>query len=191
MRTTLFLALTIASLTTRVLAQGTLIINPVPVTNGITGTLADSSIVAALYFGPVGTPENSLLTLAPASPLVNGFALFGSQTAIPGFAPGTSVTIGVRAWSLGYPTYEAALASGLPSVLAGKSILATAIIGGFPSPPPVPNPLSFPGFTVYPIPEVSTSALVLTGFATIFCWQFAQRRHRKADEIGASCRCRH
>jgi hypothetical protein len=178
MKATLFLPITVASLATGVLAQGTLIVNPVPVTNGLTGTLADSSIVAALYYGPAGAPENSLLLLGPASALVNGFAEFGSQTAIPGFSPGTSIEIGVRAWSLGYPTYEAALASGLPSVLAGRSILSTATIGGSPSPPPVPNPLSIPGFTVYPVPEVSASVQLLAGLVAVMGLRCNPRRHR-------------
>src|SRR5512134_597940 len=129
MKTTLLLAVTIASLATHALAQGTIIVNPVPITNGITGTLADSSIVAALYYGPAGAPENSLLMLGAASVLEGGFAHFDSQSLVPGVPTGTSVEIGVRAWSLGYPTYEAALASGLPSTLAGKSIMLTAILG--------------------------------------------------------------
>jgi len=187
MKTTFLLAATIASLATHALAQGTIIVNPVPVTNGITGTLADSSIVAALYYGPAGTPENSLLMLGPASVLESGFAQFDPQPLIPGIPTGTSVEIGVRAWSSGYLTYEAALASGLPSTLAGKSIVLTATTGGSPSPPPVPSPLSFPGFTVYPVPEVSTSALLLTGLAALSCWRARERRHRKTAAIGASC----
>jgi hypothetical protein len=172
MNTTLLLVVTIASLANHALAQGTVIVNPVPVTNGITGTLADSSIVAARYYGPAGTSENSLLMLGPASALESGFAQFDSQSLIPGIPTGASLQIGVRAWSLGYPTYEAALASGLPSTLAGKSILLTAIAGGSPSPPPVPGALSFPGFTVYPVPEVSTSALMLAGLVALGCWRY-------------------
>jgi hypothetical protein len=175
MKTTLLLGVTITSLANHALAQGTIIVNPVPVTNGITGTLADSSIVAALYYGPAGTPVDSLLMLGSASTLQNGFARFDSQPLIPGIPTGASVEIGVRAWSLGYPTYEAALASGLPSTLAGRSIVLTAILGGSPSPPPVPSPLSFPGFTVYPVPEPSTSVLMLAGLAALGCRRFLKR----------------
>ena len=172
MKTTLFLAVTIASLATEALAQGTIIVSPVPVTNGITGALADSSIVAALYFGPAGTPETSFIMSGPASALENGFARFDSQSLLPGFPAGSPVQIGVRAWSAGYPTYEAALASGLPSTLAGRSVVLTAITGGSPSPPPIPGALSFPGFTVYPVPEVSTSALMLAGIVALGCWRY-------------------
>jgi len=101
MKTTLLFAVTIASLATHALAQGTIIVNPVPVTNGVTGTLADSSIVAALYYGPAGTAEDSLLMLGFASALESGFAQFDSQSLIPGIPTGNSVEIGVRAWSLG------------------------------------------------------------------------------------------
>jgi hypothetical protein len=177
MKATLFVAITVASLATGALAQGTLVVNPVAVTNGLTGTLADSSLVAALYYGPAGAPEGSLLLLGPASALVNGYAEFGSQTAIPGFSARTSIEIGVRAWSLGYPTYEAALASGLSSVLADRSILSTAIIGGSPLPPPVPNPWSIPGFTVYPVPEVSASVQLLAGPVALMGLRCNPRRH--------------
>ncbi len=176
MKRTILLAFAITSFTLRGLAQGTITINPVPVTNGLTGVLADSSFVAALYYGPVGAPEGSLILLGPASALVNGFAQFGSQTGIPGTAIGASVELGVRAWSSGYPSYEAALASGLPSVLVGKSVVLIAISGGSPLPPPVPNPLSFPGFTLYPAPEISTSALMLIGLAALGCWRTVKKR---------------
>lgn len=158
------------------IGQGRIVVNPVPVTNGVTGMLADSSIVAALYHGSLGAPENSLVMLGPASALVNGFAQFGSQTTIPVFAPGTSLQIGVRAWSTGYPSYESAIASGLPSVLAGKSVLLTATLGGSPSPPPVPTSLDFPGFTVYPVPEAATSVFMLIGFASLASWRSKWKR---------------
>ena len=127
------------------MAQGIFVINPVPVTNGVTGALADSTVLAALYFGPAGTAENSLVLLSPAAPLVNGYAQFGSQTVIPVLPSGSSIVLGVRAWSGGYPSYESAVASGLPSVLAGRSILATVTLGGSPLPPPVPSPVIIPG----------------------------------------------
>lgn len=167
MKTTLLLLVTITSLAAHAVAQGTVVVNPVPVTNGTTGSLADSSIVAALYYGPVGTPETSFIMLGPASPLRNGFAQFGSRSVIPGIPTGTSIDLGVRAWSSAYLTYEAAVASGLPSTLAGKSIVLTAILGGSPTPPPIPDALSFPGFTVTPVPEVSTLALMLVGLAAL------------------------
>jgi hypothetical protein len=170
MRTKFLFILAVAFSTIQARGQGTIVVNPVPVTNGVTGMLADSSIVAALYYGPVGAPGDSLLMLGPASALVNGFAQFGSRTTIP-VSPGTSAQVGVRAWSSGYPSYESAIASGLTSVLAGKSVLLTATLGGSPSPPPVPGALDFPGFTVYPVPEPATSGLMLIGFAALTLWR--------------------
>jgi hypothetical protein len=180
MKTKCSFILAVAFSTIQALGQGTIVVNPVPVTNGVTGTLADSSIVAALYYGPQGAPEDSLLMLGPASALVNGFAQFGSQTAIPVFAPGTPLQVGVRAWSSGYPSYEAAIASSLPSVLAGKSLLSTVTIGGFPSPPPVPGALDLPGFTVYPVPEPATPGLILIGFAALTLWR---RKSNRASNL--------
>ena len=175
MKTKFSFVLAAALSTTQALCQGTFVVNPVPVTNGVTGLLADSSIVAALYYGSVGAPEDSLVMLGPASALVNGFAQFGSRT-IPVLAPGTSAQVGVRAWSSGYPSYESAIASGLTSVLAGKSVLLTATLGGSPSPPPVPGALNFPGFTVYPVPEAATSVLMVIGFAALALWRRKSNR---------------
>lgn len=106
--------------------QGRLNIAPVPVTNGLTGTLADVSIIAMLYYGPTGTGEDGLQPLPTPSTLVNGFATFNAPLTIPAFPGGTAVTLQVRAWSGIYPSYETAVGSGLSSTLAGKSILHTA-----------------------------------------------------------------
>jgi hypothetical protein len=153
---------------TSVQGQGTLNISPVPVTNGLTGTLADSSIFAALYFGPSGTTESSLVLLSPASALVNGFATFGSFTSIPPFPAGTPAVLQVRAWSSGFPNYESAAGSGLPSVLVGKSLALTATLGGSSGPPPFPTPLVFPGFTIGPVPEPAAGALWLLGVGILW-----------------------
>jgi hypothetical protein len=185
MKTTLLILLASASLSTCAMAQGIFVINPVPVTNGVTGALADSTVLAALYFGPAGTAENSLVLLSPAAPLVNGYAQFGSQTIIPALPSGSSIVLGVRAWSGGYPSYESAVASGLPSVLAGRSILATVTLGGSPLPPPVPSPVIIPGFTIYPVPEPSTCALLLAGTAMLLYrhrWCHPARRHYSVCE---------
>ena len=71
---------------------------------------------------------------------------------------------------------RAAIASGSPSVLAGKSILLTTTVGG--PPPPLPTPLSFPGFTVYLIPEASASLLTFVGCVACLLWR---RRASKAS----------
>ena len=145
--------------------QGRLNIAPVPVTNGLTGTLADASINAMLYYGPTGTGEDGVLPLPTPSALVNGFATFNVPVTIPAFPSGTAVTLQVRAWSGIYPSYETAVGSGLSSTLAGKSSLHTATVGGVSSPPPVPDPLVFPGFTIWPVPEPTATTLGLLSVA--------------------------
>lgn len=140
--------------------QGRLDISPVPVTNSLTGTLADGSINAGLYYGPSGSSESGL-QLVTSTPLVNGFAAFGSSTTMPGFPSGTTLTLQVRAWSGSYPSYEAAVSSGLATTLAGKSILLPATLGGTSSPPPIPNPLEFPGFSIGPVPEPTAFSFVV------------------------------
>ncbi|MGC3957054.1 MAG: hypothetical protein QM813_03545 [Verrucomicrobiota bacterium] len=150
-------------------SQGSLTLSPVPVTNGLTGTLADASITAGLYYGPTGTTESGL-QLVTSAPLVNGFATFGSTPPTPGFPSGTTIMLQVRAWSGIYPSYEAALASGLSSTLAGKSVALSATAGGTSSPPPIPNPLIFPGFTIWPVPEPTALPLSLLS-AALLLWR--------------------
>ncbi|MFO1514549.1 MAG: PEP-CTERM sorting domain-containing protein [Verrucomicrobiota bacterium] len=164
------LSLLLASLivVTKVHGQGTLYVSPVPITNGLTGTLADSGIVAALYGGPSGWLERDLILMSSVKPLSNGFATFDSPIAYP-FPAGISMLFQARAWSAGYVDYEAAIGSGLPSVLAGKSGVLGAIIGGASGPPPIPNPLVFSAFTVMPVPEPATMNLLLLGVG-ILCW---------------------
>lgn len=157
--------------------QGTINLAPVPVTNGLTGTLADTSFVAALYFGPAGTPEGNLLMLGTPMTLVGGYAQFGDNLLIPVLPSGASAEFQVRAWSAGFPDYASAVGSGLGSVLAGTSVLLMATLGGG-GPPPVPNPLAFPGFTIYPVPE--PAGIVLGGLGALLFWvklRLAQRAH--------------
>jgi hypothetical protein len=176
MKTTLLIALAIASFATRAFAQGTVILNPVPVTNSLTGALAaNSSFLAAIYYSPAGAPLDSLTIRTPLTTLTNGYAIFGSQSNIPGVPSGTALQLCVRAWSNIYPSYETALASGLPTALVGQSILFNVTTGGNPLPPPVPSPLNIPGFTLYPVPEASTSTLLLAAFATLVVFR---HRHR-------------
>src|SRR5436190_21090263 len=96
-------------------AQVTVFINPVPVTNGVTGLPADNTFVAGLYYAPGNASEQSLILLAGYSPLSGGHAFSSSPpVVIPSYLSGP-VTFQVRGSSGGY-TYETALASGLPSV---------------------------------------------------------------------------
>jgi hypothetical protein len=170
------LPLLLASLlfVTTVQGQGTLYVSPVPVTNGLTGTLADSGIVASLYGGPAGWPETDLIAMTLVRPFTNGFATFESPIAYP-LPAGVSFLFQVRAWSADYVNYEAAFASGLSSVLAGKSDVLGAILGGTSGPPPIPNPLVFSGFTAWPVvPEPTSPSLWLLGAALLW-WRSRSR----------------
>lgn len=153
--------------------QGKLNFSPVPVTNGLTGTLVGTGFMGGLYYGAPGAGENSLV-LVTTVPLVNGFANFGAGVNSPGWLGGATLELQVRAWDAAYPTYDAAIASGLPTVLAGESVLLQAVTGG--PLPPVPDPVSFPGFTIFPVPEPSTAALAAVGIALAF-----RRRKRNSQ----------
>jgi hypothetical protein len=148
-------------------AQGTLNFSPVPVTNGVTGVPGDSSIVAAIYYAPNGTAESGLVLLSPPIALVGGYARFGNGVVFP-LAGGTTIELEIRAWSSPYTSFEAAVASQDSSVLAGQSLLVTAGLGGSIGPPPLPDPLAVPGFTIYPVPEPATVSLVLGGGVLLF-----------------------
>lgn len=158
--------------------QGTINLPPVAVTNGLTGVLADAGIVAALYYGPFGAADSGLLMLSAPSPLVGGYARFGNGVVLP-YGVGATAELEVRAWSAPYPTYESAAASDLASVLAGKSVMLSVILGGSPGPPPVPDPLAFPGFTVYPVPEASPSGLLTFGATTLLLFRRSLRHARR------------
>ena len=129
--------------------QGVIDLPPVPVTNGVTGTLAGSSVLAALYYGPYAAPEGSLSPLVVALALSGGYAQFGVVT-VPGYGPGTPVEVQIRAWddsSSLYPDWadaQPAWQTGL--IEAGESALVEAITQ---SPPPPPQPAHSPASPFY------------------------------------------
>jgi hypothetical protein len=121
--------------------QGVINLPPVPVTNGVTGTLAGSTVRAELDYGPALAPENSLSPLA-AMNLVNGYARFG-LVVVPGFAPSMPVELQIRAWdnssglfadwTQAQPAWQAGL------IIAGTSILVEALASSQTPPPGVPQ----------------------------------------------------
>ena len=159
-------------------SQGVLNLPPVPVTNGITGTLADSQVLASLYYGPAAAPESSLSLLVAATPLVSGYAQFG-LVSIPGIGQGLPVELQIRAWddsSGQYPGWESAQPAWLAGqILAGKSLLVEAIVG---SQPPTPGPLNFPGFTISQVPEPSPAVLSLLSVGLWRAWRAKARSLR-------------
>lgn len=157
--------------------QGVINLPPVPVTNGVTGALADSTVRAALYYGPALAPEESLAPLA-ASNLVNGNARFG-LVVVPGYGSGVPVELQIRAWdnssglfadwSQAQPAWQAGL------LAAGKSVLVEALTG---SQAPPPGQLVFPGFTISQVPEPSSAALGLLAVGLWSARRIKARRHR-------------
>lgn len=96
----------------------------------------------------------------------------GVNATVTVFGPpgGEPVTLQVRAWSAGFASYEAALASNDPSKLAGKSLVFSLQATGNPqSSPPGPPPVmnGFQGFGLSPIPEPSVIALGIIGLGTL------------------------
>src|ERR1017187_10474405 len=180
MKTTSLILLTAVFAVASARGQGVINLPPVPVTNGVTGTLAGSVVRAELDYGPALAPENSLSPLAALN-LVNGNARFGLVT-VPGFGLGVPVEVQIRAWdnssglfadwAQAQPAWQAGL------IIAGKSILVEAITG---SPSTPPGVLIFPGFTIAQVPEPSSAAL---GLLAVGLWSArrAKARHHRSEE---------
>ena len=149
------------------------------ITNGVTGAnyppAGDTHLKAGIYWGPVGTAENSL-TLLPAGS--NGvtttwapFAgVFSGGTAT--FPTLGQVAVQIRVWTATFADYAGALAGGGER---GKGIIQTITLGN-PNgvPPGLPTSLVAPGGTDTPfqgfgvvVPEPSSIALGLLGFGAI------------------------
>src|ERR1035441_9994282 len=91
MKTTSLILLTAVFAFSSACGQGVINLPPMPVTNGITGTLAGSTVRADLDYGPSLAPENSLSPLVALN-LVNGNARFGLVT-VPGYGLGVPVEV--------------------------------------------------------------------------------------------------
>jgi hypothetical protein len=144
-----------------------------PITNGIPGSptpsvRADNTFRAQLYVGPAGTANQALLSTngvsgTPATLLSGGGAgyFLGNARDITGFAPGSVVTLQVRAWSTsgGATSWESAT-----GLFRGESNLIQTGLGG--GTIPTPNMLGLQGFVVG-IPEPSSIALGLLGLGAI------------------------
>src|ERR1035441_5250851 len=165
MKTTSLILLTALFAFASARGQGVINLPPVPVTNGVTGTLAGSTVRAELDYGPALAPENSLSPLAAVN-LVNGNARFGLVT-VPGFGLGVPVEVQIRAWDDSSGLF-ANWAQAQPAWQAGM------IIAGSQSPPP--DLLIFPGFTITLVPEPSSAAL---GLLAVGLWSARRAKRRR------------
>jgi hypothetical protein len=149
--------------------------------NGLTGLPADANVlVVGLYFNvnpsaeptPDNVPDSFRLapsttgSLAPTAVRAGGTFLGGTKQ-IPGVNPGVMAAFQVRAWSVGFATYEEAYAAGLAgnlSVLVGASDKLTFPVGGDSLPAAgLVAQGGFTGLTVRPVPEPSLIALSVLG----------------------------
>ena len=134
-----------------------------------------SPFIAGLYWGASGTAVDSLELLTMTQNWGPFAGIFQGGTATFPVAGGTEVTLQVRVWSEGYPTYEAAAAAGLPTVEFGTGPLQTLALGGAGVPPGPPQSLTSPtgggtpftGFQLQVVPEPSTIALGLLGLGAL------------------------
>lgn len=121
-----------------------------------------------------GATFQKVSNVAAISPVAGRFN--GQNIAIAEVPLGGSGTFQVRVWSGGatYSSWEAAMASGDPSIYAGESANLSITLGGGGSPPASPTVLSgVAGFSgtgignVRPVPEPSIVALGLLGAAAL------------------------
>jgi hypothetical protein len=126
----------------------------------------------AVYWAPDGITDESAFTYAgrsafvfPLSVLTSGIFLGGTLelTQVAGTA---TVMLQVRGWETQYgDSYEEVVASGNPAAHAGKSGVFPYHTGSFPGPPAPPLAAGgfFTGLNLYPVPEPTTTVLVMAG----------------------------
>lgn len=153
---------------------------------------AGNNFHISLYWGPQGTPAESLLQVGPSAIFLTGTSagmFVGGNRTISTPEAGPTLTFQVRAWAGSYGTYEQAFAagsSGDPGVLVGAGP-----VFDFDTADPLALPYEFPsrisdaegwrGFifgpdnvTVILVPEPSTIALAVLGAASLLF--FGKRR---------------
>ncbi len=120
--------------------------------------------MVALYYGPAGTPENSLMMLGDAIHFRTGAAagyFNGGIRAVPGIAMGAGVVFQVRAWDVGLPNIlsyeEARNYAPLDFPYLGRSDMIDLVMTSG-----TMNLTGLQPFTL-PVPEPSTVALILLG----------------------------
>lgn len=137
---------------------------------------APGTTIAGLYYSrnltdipnPGAVADDfTLVTTTPVSTSAT-MALWGlfaqSNVIIPDAPAGSQVLLQVRAWSVGYNSYEDALTRGTQADEAGFSnLMGPVTLGGGGLPVPATSGLLIGNIVLVPIPEPSTIALGLLG----------------------------
>jgi len=142
------------------------------VMNGVTGTgLTGTDYRAQLFLA--SNPTTAAVTQGPSSFRAATTSLPGTWSGgvrdlIPSLTVGSTVDLIVKVWQGAvFATYEDAVASGSPLTLVGTSSPFSYTVPPVGSPPPLLLMSNFQGFEVNPVPEPSTIALGILGFAAV------------------------
>jgi hypothetical protein len=191
MKKTLVLGMAMLVSTVLTYAQGTLNFanfsagvdaRVLPAPGGSQAALVGSAYNADLYFGPAGITDPLSSSLNPLGVAIafqtaggGGYFLGGTQT-VPGFTPGTEITVQVRVWqSAAGGSYSAALANsgaftGTDGHFGYSQPIQITLGGGT-----IPNP-NMVGLVGFPmqlsvIPEPSTFVLAGLGVASLLLFR--------------------
>lgn len=161
-RVSAILAVALLICVSQVYSQGTSITiidppNGTRITDCQTGQLVGAGYTAAIFWGPTGANPEQFTQLGGTMPVLNGI-LAGGTRVVP-VPSGMTVNLFAAAWEAAFgATYQEA--SQVAGARVGTSPVITAVVG--------PTPIRIPDFQVCPVPEPSTWALIILGFAAAF-----------------------
>ena len=152
--------------------------------NAGSGLAPGTAYIVGLYLGNAGSTEAQLtlfktttISAAATSPTHAFAGVFngGNPTVVTGFS-GLNVAFMVKAWSAGYASYEAALATPTASTLAGKSALGSYTLAVPPAGAadimaPTPTGGQVSGFSVTLVPEPASASLLGLGLASLLIFR--------------------
>lgn len=160
---TLFIGITILSSSTAVFGQSSVVAiggnPPTRITDAQTGELVGAGYLAALYWAPLGENNaDNFLQVGASQTVVNGTFPSGTRT-LP-VAAGETVQLYGAAWEAAFGnSYQQAA-----QVIGAKVGRSTIVQGTTTSPSvPVAGAIRIPDFSVSPVPEPSSVALLALG----------------------------
>lgn len=163
----------------QIVCGGGWITPPIPI-----GSPVGEGFTAALYWGPAGSLEASMVQLGATASVQAGTGYIvagGTRMTGAATAEGTSATFQIRAWNGTATTYEAAISNlGLYGTTAtGRTALFSNATGAPTASPPIP-PAFLTGWTtplgVWYIPEPSPFALAGLAFAVFKLFQVMRKQ---------------